>query len=79
MFLEAKRAGAAGADAAELLELCVQIPASLLNALLSALMNGTDANSLVLLAEELAQRKDEDGAGEKGILAVYRELLECPG
>lgn len=32
-----------------------------------------------LIWQGLVRCREEDGAGEKGVLAVYRDLLECPG
>ena len=77
--LAAKKAGTAGIEAVEMLELCVQCPASVLRALLDSMTAGAPAASLAQLAQRLQGALDPGGAGERGILLVYNDLLESSG
>ena len=77
--LAAKKAGTAGVETVEMLELCVQCPASVLRALLDSMTAGASAACLSQLAQRVQGALDADGAGERGLLLVYNDLLESPG
>ena len=77
--LAAKKAGTAVLEAVDLLELCVQCPASVLRTLLDFMVTGASDASLAELGLRLQAAMDVDGAGERGVLLVYNELLESPG
>ena len=80
VVLAAKKAGVASIESIDMLELCVQCPARLLRTLLDCMLLGTTATSLALLSQQLQAAMDEGGAGgERGVLLVYRDLLESPG
>ena len=75
----AKKKGAAGIEPAEMLELCVQCPASVLRMLLDCMVSGASTASLSQLSQRLQGTMDATGAGECGLLLVYNDLLESPG
>ena len=75
----AKKAGTAGVDAAEFLEICVQYPTRLLRQMLTGFCNGITREELQTLGEQMCAARVADGAGEGGVLAIYKEVLECPG
>ena len=75
----AKKAGTAGVEAVDMLELCVKCPASMLRTLLDCMTTGIQSSSLAELAELLAEALDPAGAGERGVLLVYNDLMESPG
>jgi hypothetical protein len=77
--MAAKRAGTAGVEAVEVLELCVTCPSSVLRTLLDCMTSGVVTASLPILAARLAAALDPDGAGERGVLPVYNDLMESPG
>lgn len=79
VLLGAKKAGTAVIEPIELLELCVQCPATLLRTLLDCMVAGVSVTSLVQLSQKLQGAMDSTGAGERGVLLVYNELLESPG
>lgn len=75
----AKKAGTASIETAEMLELCVTCPTSVLRTLLDCMVAGASSIVLVQLAQRLQGALDVTGAGECGLLLVYNDLLESPG
>ena len=53
--------------------------AELLRTLLDSMETGASATDLAELATRLQACMDPAGAGERGVLAVYNDLLEQPG